>query len=859
MLAAVAFGLYVLALGAALVWVWPRPVRGIWLLLALLPLHTLGIALVFHFLHPSRTLLTGFQVWKDVVVVVALLRLATRGDGWSGQRFHPVDLAVVALTAVAVGSMLLHRRLGLGREVLALRDDFMLVPFYAMGRLTQIGPRARTAILWVVAAVGVTAAAWGIVERIVDPIPLLRAIELPAFEKLAYGLVFASPYGLPYNYFQANFARRVGSFVLSGVGFATLGSVTLAAGLGLLRGADRLGHGRGLGGLAAIGAGVLAPVLAAGRLNLLITPVLLATALVFVRRWQPILAAGGLLVALYLVFSATFYVQKYPDLPRLPAAEAAVVPAQPAPSPTPTGAQVTPLVPPGDESISVHLRSIRDTFVTMGGHPLGSGLGQAGLSAVRGGVQSGEGQFYVLAAELGAAGFLAALALLALGGGLAWRAARAGPEPGFALAALLMLITVVLTLPIAEVFTDLFAMAACFWCLGQLVRVVAAEETAARPVLVDITCLRTAQAGVRSYTAGLLSSLRAVDPHVLSTGAPVPGYRPSESAVRKLARHLLLVLWYQVGLPLLALARGARLLVCPEYYCPRVAPCPRVVVFHDTLFWDRDEYPGWWRTLLGLNALGPARRANLVVTPSASQVAGLARLLRRPEHEIVVLPPLINPTPAPADLDGDLRRLGLAAGYVLHLGAMERRKDIPALVESYAGARDGQPDWPPLVLAGPRSPIAALDDLPSIERMIAKHDLEPVVRVLGMVPDASLPALLHGAAALAFVSRAEGFGLPLAEAMAAGVPVVAFDTATTAEVVDGAGLLVPAGDREALAGALRRVLADSSLRAELGRRGRERAERYGPEAAGMRLRKLMTRLVAAGGTPAPARRGTDSG
>ena len=849
MLLAVGLGVYVVGLGAALFWVWPHPIRAIWLLLALLPLHTLAMTLVFHFLHPSRPQLAAFQAWKDVVVIAALLRLATRPDSWRIQRVHPVDLAVAALAAVAVGSLLLHRQHGPSQEILALRDDFMLVPFYALGRLTHTDRRRRAVTIWVVAAVGVAAAVWGLVERFVDPIPLLRAIELPAFEKNAYGLVFASPYGLPYNYFQANFARRVGSFVLSGVGFATLGSVSLAAGLGLLRGATRLADRRCLGALASMGAGVLAPVLAAGRLNLLMTPVLLGVALLGVRRWQPIVAAGVLLVALYFLFSATFYAQRYPDLPIISATAAtAPQPARPpgpiATSPGPASGQLTPLVPPGDESISAHLQSIRDAFAAMRSRPLGAGIGQAGLSAMRGGMQGGEGQLYVLAVDLGVPGLVGALAVLALGCWLALRAIRAGPEPDFALVVLLMLITAVLTLPVAEVFTDLFAMAACFWCLGQLVRLrTAAAVTTARPVVIDLTCLRTAQGGVRRYAAGLRDGLRALDPDVVAVAAPAPHYRTPESILRKLTRHGLLLLWVQLGLPLLAFARGARLLVCPEYYCPWFAPCPRVVVFHDTLFWDRDEYPLWWRALLAVSSVGPARRSTLVVTPSTSQVARLARLLDRPERDIVVLPPAVIPTSKPADLEQQLGHLGLSAGYLLHLGALERRKDIPVLVRAYALARAGHADLPSLVLAGPRSPISALDDLPAIEETVARHDLEPAVKILGLVPEARLPALLHGAAALGFVSQAEGFGLPLAEAMAAGVPVVAVDTPTTSEVVGDAGLLVPPGNPEDLAAALRRILRDPSLRVELARRGRARAERYAVARVVERLRELTTPLA----------------
>jgi len=861
---AAALAVYAALMLAALAWVWVRPRYAILLLLVLLPLHTLAMTLLFHFLHPSRTVLGVYQAWKDAIVVVALLRVASSRPAWAGQRLHGVDLAVALMAGVALLSIPFHRALGLGGEVLAFRNDFMLAPLYLLGRLTPAGARGRLAAVVALASTGIAITAVGVVERFVDPIPLLRAIELPAFERFAYHFVFLSPYGLPYNYFQANFARRVGSVLLSAVDLATLGGLTIAAGAGLLR----LRGSRWATALsvAALVAGVAAPVLAAGRLDLVLLPVLLALALALTKRLLPVAAAAAVLVLLFGLFDATFYAQRYPDLPGnarpaasaatsrfaaaapTPGAGAAVAPtpgggaaATPTPgaaaTPTP-GAAVTPLVVSGDESLAVHLRSIEQSGSTALRHPLGQGLGAAGLSAARNQQAPGEGQLYAIAADLGVPGLLALLAVVVAAGVTAWRAARAGPEPPFAVATFLVLFVIGATIPIGEVFTNLTAVAAGFWMLGQLVR--CARAPAPGPVLLDVTCLRTAQAGVRRYTEGLRESLGLLAPAVPTreTGAPVPGYRAPDTAARKVLRHGLLLGWYQVGLPLVAAVRGARLVVCPEYYCPWFAPCPRLVVFHDTLFWERPEYRRWWRALLWLNARGPARRAEVVATPSASQTAGVARLLSRPPSSVVVLPPLVRPAPVPAALAGDLRELGLEPGYLLHLGALEPRKDIPSLVDAYAAARAGAPDLPPLVLAGPRSPIAALDDHARIEEAIDRHHLAGAVRTIGAVPEHRLPAVLHGAAALVAVGRAEGFGLPLAEAMAAGVPVVAVASPATSEVVGDAGLLVPPGDTDALVAALRLVASDPDLRAELGERGRRQARRFGGEAAAARLRTL---------------------
>src|SRR5207244_10698868 len=102
----------------------------------------------------------------------------------------------------------------------------------------------------------------------------------------------------------------------------------------------------------------------------------------------------------------------------------------------------------------------------------------------------------------------------------------------------------------------------------------------------------------------------------------------------------------------------------------------------------------------------------------------------------------------------------------------------------------------------------------------------PGVVAPGRVDEATLDALYRGAAALAVPARSEGFGLPALEAMARGCPVVASDAGALPEVVGDAGLLVPPGDADALAGALGRLLDDDALAASLGAAGHRRAATF---------------------------------
>jgi len=158
------------------------------------------------------------------------------------------------------------------------------------------------------------------------------------------------------------------------------------------------------------------------------------------------------------------------------------------------------------------------------------------------------------------------------------------------------------------------------------------------------------------------------------------------------------------------------------------------------------------------------------------------------------------------DRDADFRirsRLHLPERYVLAVGTVEPRKALDVLVD--AMSRPTAPDLP-LVVAGPAGWGGI--DLPDLAR---KRGLPPDrLRMLGRLSDAELTVVLHGASALVVPSLAEGFGLPMLEAMAAGIPVVHSDAPALVEVAAGTGAMARRQDPVALATALRSVFADPS-------------------------------------------------
>jgi glycosyltransferase involved in cell wall biosynthesis len=182
-------------------------------------------------------------------------------------------------------------------------------------------------------------------------------------------------------------------------------------------------------------------------------------------------------------------------------------------------------------------------------------------------------------------------------------------------------------------------------------------------------------------------------------------------------------------------------------------------------------------------------------------------------------------------------RLGVAAqDYLLTVATLEPRKGLDVLLAALAAEPR---DLLPLVVVG-QAGWGGVEP-GAMARALGLPDGS--VRALGRVPDADLAALLHGAAALVMPSRAEGFGLPVLEAMAAGVPVLSSDVPALREVGGGATVVTPVGDAAALAGALRDLLGDPARQEELRAAGRRRAADFSWVAVAARLWELYTDLL----------------
>ena len=219
------------------------------------------------------------------------------------------------------------------------------------------------------------------------------------------------------------------------------------------------------------------------------------------------------------------------------------------------------------------------------------------------------------------------------------------------------------------------------------------------------------------------------------------------------------------------------------------------------------------------------RSADHIIAVSESTKRDVTRLLGAPEDRVSVIHEAINPCfQVMADrvaVEAARVKHGLPERYIVFVGTIEPRKNLPTLFKAMR------------ILADQYSPGVALavigewgwlyDD---VLQTYEKLRLQDVVRFLGHVDASELVALYNGAAALAYPSYYEGFGLPPLEAMACGAPVVASNTSSMPEVIGDAGLLVSPDDAEAIAVALWRLLSDAQLRQTLVERGFQRVRGF---------------------------------
>ena len=276
---------------------------------------------------------------------------------------------------------------------------------------------------------------------------------------------------------------------------------------------------------------------------------------------------------------------------------------------------------------------------------------------------------------------------------------------------------------------------------------------------------------------------------------------------------------------------------------------PRVLTVHDVAFLHLPEQTSraslyYWKYL----ALPSARRVTSIVTVSEHSRQEIARVLDVPVERIKRVYNSIDDqfrAKIPSqEITQTQARYQISKPYILFVGTLQARKNVGALIRAFEHLRPTLPDIQ-LVLAGGIS-----GNSEAIVREVEQSPVAGRIRLTGRVAYEDLPALYAGARVLVLPSKFEGFGLTMIEAMACGTPVVANNASCLPEVAGDAALLADADDTPAFAAAIRQVIEDETLRADLVARGFQRAAQFRPERCAEQMLQVYEQVVKSANTKA---------
>ncbi len=304
-------------------------------------------------------------------------------------------------------------------------------------------------------------------------------------------------------------------------------------------------------------------------------------------------------------------------------------------------------------------------------------------------------------------------------------------------------------------------------------------------------------------------------------------------------KRLVRIAWEQTAWPWLASSSQVDLLHSMAFVAPILARIPTIVTVYDLSFMHfPDSFPALQRRYLQSQTARSCAHARRVITISESGRQDVQEIFKVPRQRIDVVFPGVDAQfqPLPVDLVAAFRkREELPRQFILHMGTLQPRKNIPVLLDALAQLK--RPDVL-LVLAGGKGWLYE-----DIFTRIKELGLRDQVRFTGYVQDASLPLWYNAATLLVFPSIYEGFGMPVVEAMACGTPVVAARSSSIPEAGGEAALYFNPHDVNKLTTHLATVLDDQGLADVMGQKGLVQARQFswqkaGEETAGVYRRAL---------------------
>jgi glycosyltransferase involved in cell wall biosynthesis len=367
-----------------------------------------------------------------------------------------------------------------------------------------------------------------------------------------------------------------------------------------------------------------------------------------------------------------------------------------------------------------------------------------------------------------------------------------------------------------------------------------------RIIGIDTRDLKIAKTGAHTYLSELCKTIQnnkvdlQFDYVFLDTRLPI--YTGS-SKIGKLWEQLHYMIWKQITLPIKAWQKGCSLIFCTDYFVPYIhLGFTTVPVFHDAFIWEYpSHYNKYWLGLFKTFGVSAAKKASAVVTVTSyakEQIAKYSGI-----NAAKIIPIHIGPKSSIAEsntIKTDAVQLNVAQinsatnnwehllnkKYILHVGTIEKRKNLATLITAFELLLQNNPQEIYLVIVGQKSNKPTLKDDDVFEMVAASTLLKERVIFTGYLSDSETAILYKHAALYVFPSVNEGFGIPILEAFTHQVPVLASNNSCLPEVAGNAAICFDPYNADALSKLIAQTLNDPELIQSLQQKGTERLTHF---------------------------------
>jgi glycosyltransferase involved in cell wall biosynthesis len=351
---------------------------------------------------------------------------------------------------------------------------------------------------------------------------------------------------------------------------------------------------------------------------------------------------------------------------------------------------------------------------------------------------------------------------------------------------------------------------------------------------IDIRDLKVAKTGAHTYLSELCKAIKNSEQDLkfeyvfLDTRLPI--YTGS-SKIGKLWEQVNYIFWKQVTLPIKALLNGCKLVFCTDYFVPYMhLGFTTVPVFHDAFFWEYPaHYNKYWLWFFNTVGISAAKKSSAIVTVTNYAKDQIAKYSGIDAANIV--PIHIGPKSSIAEnefdavVDHNLEPL-LSKKYILHVGTIEKRKNLTTLLAAFEMLLQNNPQDIYLIIVGQKSNKPTLNDDAVFEMVAASSLLKEHVIFTGFLSDSQTAQLYKHAALYIFPSINEGFGIPILEAFAHKVPVLVADNSCLPEVAGNAATGFDPYNPNALSTLIAQTLNDTAILQSLQQKGTERLTHF---------------------------------